>query len=215
MLTLLVWPLGTLAGPALAAETESAEPAILVLGDSLSAAYGLPLDQGWVALLQQRIDERGLPFRVINAAISGDTVAGGLSRLPALLDEYSPALVVVELGANDGLRGLPPGQVESQLVRLVQQVQRAGATAVVAGIRLPPNYGSAYTERFQRLFAAVADQTGAALIPRLLAGIAEDRALMQADGLHPTAEAQAKILENVWPVLQPLLNAAAVVAVPE
>ncbi|NEX17322.1 MAG: arylesterase [Halochromatium sp.] len=184
------------------------EPVLLVLGDSLSAAYGLPLDQGWVNLLQMRIDERGLPHRVVNAAISGDTVTGGLSRLPALIAEHWPEIVLIELGANDGLRGFPPSKIEDDLVTLVEQAQAANAQVVLIGLRLPPNYGSAYTERFQRLFATVAERTGVDLVPRLLAGVAEDLALMQADGLHPTAEAQPIILETVWPVLAPLLNGA-------
>lgn len=184
------------------------EPVILVLGDSLSAAYGLPLDQGWVSLLQSQISERGLPYSVANAAISGDTVAGGLSRLPRLLAEYEPALVLIELGANDGLRGFPPTQIESGLVKLVEQAQSEGARVLLIGVRLPPNYGPAYTERFQRLFATVADQTGAALVPRLLSDVAEDPSLMQSDGLHPTAEAQPLILDTVWPILTPLLEGA-------
>ncbi len=181
-------------------------PVILMLGDSLSAAYGMPLDQGWVSLLQTRIDERDLPHRVVNAAISGETVAGGLSRLPALLAEHAPTLVLIALGANDGLRGFAPAQIENDLATLVEQAQAADADVVVIGVRLPPNYGPAYTERFQRLFATVADRTGVALVPKLLVNVAEDRRLMQADGLHPTAEAQPLILETVWPVLAPLLD---------
>ena len=190
-----------------AAGSPTAEaPVLLVLGDSLSAAYGLPLDQGWVSLLQSRITDHGLPHRVVNAAISGDTVAGGLSRLPSLLVEHEPTIVLIELGANDGLRGFPPAKIESDLVTLVEQAQSVGARVLVVGLRLPPNYGSAYTERFQQLFAKVAERTGAALLPRLLADVAEDRGLMQADGLHPTAEAQPMILDTVWPVLLPLLT---------
>jgi acyl-CoA thioesterase-1 len=199
-------PTDTLA-PIAAARITNA-PVVLVLGDSLSAAYGLPLDQGWVSLLQARIDERGLPHRVVNAAISGDTVAGGLSRLPALLVDHQPDIVLIELGANDGLRGFPPSKIGDDLVALVEQAQASGAQVVLIGVRLPPNYGSAYTERFQRLFATVAERTGVELVPRLLAGVAEDRALMQADGLHPTAEAQPMVLETVWPVLAPLLEGA-------
>lgn len=184
-------------------------PVLLVLGDSLSAAYGVPLDQGWVSLLQARIDARDLPYQVVNAAISGDTVAGGLSRLPALLAEHEPAIVLIELGANDGLRGFAPARIEEDLIALVEQAQAAEAEVVLIGVRLPPNYGSAYTERFQRLFATVAERTGAALVPRLLADVAEDPSLMQADGLHPTAEAQPLILETVWPVLEDLFERSA------
>lgn len=194
------------AAEAVQAAGQTEAPVLLVLGDSLSAAYGLPLDQGWVNLLQARIDERGLSYRVVNAAISGDTIAGGLSRLPALLADHQPEIVLIELGANDGLRGFPPSKIEDDLVTLVEQAQAADAHVVLIGLRLPPNYGPAYTERFQRLFANAAERTGVALVPRLLAGVAEDLALMQAIGLHPTAEAQPMILETVWPVLAPLLS---------
>lgn len=197
---------GRSAGSSLNAHASSAAPVLLVLGDSLSAAYGLPLDQGWVNLLQARIEAHNLPHRVVNASISGDTVAGGLSRLPTLLAEQRPQIVVIELGANDGLRGFPPVRIQADLIRLVEQTQKAGARVLLAGVRLPPNYGPAYTERFQRLYATVADETGAALVPRLLDGVAEDAALMQDDGLHPTAAAQPRILENLWPVLLPLLE---------
>jgi len=222
---LLLWPLAASAESLPAASTadrasapgadgaqdasivEAAQaPVLLVLGDSLSAAYGLPLDQGWVSLLQSRIDERDLPHQVVNAAISGDTVAGGLSRLPTLLTDHQPAIVLIELGANDGLRGFAPTQIEDDLVTLVKQVQATDAQVVLIGVRLPPNYGPAYTERFQRLFANVAERTGIDLVPRLLAGVADDLALMQADGLHPTAEAQPLVLDNVWPALEPLLK---------
>jgi acyl-CoA thioesterase-1 len=143
----------------------------------------------------------------VNASISGDTTAGGLSRLPALLAEYRPAVVIIELGANDGLRGFPPKRIAAALEDLTQQAQAAGARVLLVGVRLPPNYGSAYAEQFQAVYAQVAAATGAALVPRLLDGVAEDRALMQADGLHPTAVAQPRLLDNVWPVLLPLLHA--------
>jgi acyl-CoA thioesterase-1 len=193
-------------GSAARAASAAESPVLLVLGDSLSAAYGLPLDQGWVSRLQERIDAQGLPHRVVNASISGDTVAGGLSRLPTLLTQWSPAVVVVELGANDGLRGFAPATIGADLTRLVEQIQKTGAEVLVAGVRLPPNYGPAYTERFQRLYAQVAAATGAALVPRLLAGVAEEPSLMQDDGLHPTAAAQPRILDNLWPELAPLLE---------
>ena len=181
-------------------------PTLLVLGDSLSAGFGTTLDQGWVSLLKQRIADRGLPYRVVNASISGDTTAGGLSRLPALLQEHRPEVVIIELGANDGLRGFPPKRIAAALTDLTQQAQGAGARVLLVGVRLPPNYGSAYAEQFQAVYTRVAEATGAALVPRLLAGVAEDRGLMQADGLHPTAAAQPKLLDNVWPVLLPLLE---------
>jgi len=183
-------------------------PVILVLGDSLSAAYGIPLDQGWVNLLQQRLEDRGLPYRVVNASVSGDTVAGGLSRLPELLDTRAPDLVIVELGGNDGLRGFTPAQIADHLDRIISRSRDSGAKVLLVGVRLPPNYGTAYTERFQRMYRDVAERNGVPLVPRLLDGIAEDRALMQADGVHPVAAAQAAMLDNVWPVLAPMLGAA-------
>lgn len=178
-----------------------------MLGDSLSASFGTALDQGWVSLLKQRLAAEGLPHQVINASISGDTTAGGRSRLPALLAAHEPAVVVIELGANDGLRGFPPKRIAAALTALVEEAQAAGAQVLLIGVRLPPNYGTRYAEQFQRLYAEVAEDTGAALVPRLLAGVAEDRALMQADGLHPSAAAQPRLLETVWPVLLPLLQA--------
>ncbi len=187
------------------AEATADPPSLLVLGDSLSAGFGTALDQGWVSLLKQRIAARGLPHEVVNASISGDTTAGGLSRLPALLAEHRPRVVIIELGANDGLRGFPPKRIAAALTELTAQAQESGAQVLLAGVRLPPNYGSAYAERFQAVYAQVAEATGAALVPRLLAGVAEDRDLMQPDGLHPTAAAQPKLLDNVWPVLLPLL----------
>ncbi len=203
-MALSLWWAGA-AGPAVAA----GQPHLLVLGDSLSASFGTALDQGWVGLLKARIDTAGLPHTVVNASISGETTAGGRSRLPALLREHTPAVVIIELGANDGLRGFPPQRIAAALTDLVEQSQAAGAEVLVVGVRLPPNYGTAYAEQFQQVFADVAAATGAALVPRLLAGVAEDRRLMQADGLHPTAAAQPQMLDNVWSVLEPLLHATA------
>lgn len=183
-------------------------PLLLVLGDSLSAAYGIALDQGWVSLLQTRLRALDSPWEVVNAGISGDTTAGGIARLPDLLEAHRPALVMIQLGANDGLRGFAPAQIATHLERLIALAQDAGAEVLLIGLRLPPNYGPAYTERFQRMFAEVAERTGVALVPRLLAGVAEEPDLMQADGLHPQAAAQPLILDNVWPVLAPLLGLA-------
>ncbi|MCU0835173.1 MAG: arylesterase [Chromatiaceae bacterium] len=197
--------LAGLCAPALSLASEP--PVILVLGDSLSAAYGLPTEQGWVALLAQRLSGHGLPHQVINASVSGETTGGGLTRFPALLARYHPRVVIVQLGANDGLRGLGFDQIGSNLTRLIRLSQEADARVLLIGLRLPPNYGAAYTEGFQAIFPAVAEQTGVPLAPRLLAGVAEDWGLMQPDGLHPTAEAQPRMLENVWPHLLPLLEA--------
>lgn len=184
-------------------------PVLLVLGDSLSAAYGMALDQGWVALLQRRIEERGLAWRVVNASISGDTTAGGLARLPALLAEHRPALVILELGANDGLRGLPPERIADNLRRLIAMAREAGAGVLLVAVPMPPNYGQAYTLRFQRLFPEVAGDSGVALVPGLLDGIAVDVNQMQEDGLHPLPAAQPRMLEHVWGVLAPLLGDSA------
>ncbi len=200
--------------PARADQPPDQAPVLLVLGDSLSAGYGIPLAQGWVSLLQARIEADGLPHRVVNASISGDTTAGGLARLPALLDQHRPAVVVIELGANDGLRGFSPSRIEATLGELIALAQAAGSEVLVIGIRMPPNYGAAYSERFQRVFAEAADRFGAASAPRLLDGVAEEPALMQADGLHPLAEAQPRLLDNVWPALLPLLEATAAAAPP-
>lgn len=180
-------------------------PVILVLGDSLSAAYGIRPEQGWVALLEARLREQGLEQRVVNASVSGETTAGGISRLPALLEARRPALVVIALGANDGLRALPLQQLRANLDRLVRMAQGAGAQVVLVGITLPPNYGAGYVKRFQESFQTVASETKVPLVPMLLTGVAEQRALMQPDGYHPTAQAQPLMLENVWTELRPLL----------
>ena len=183
-------------------------PVILVLGDSLSASYGLDRESGWVSLLEERLRERGMVYRVVNASVSGDTTAGGLTRLGALLDDHAPALVVIELGANDGLRGLGFEVIRNNLMTLVERSRAAGSRVIVAGLRLPPNYGAAYTDGFQAVFREVAETESVPLVPDLLAGVAENWDLMQADGLHPTAEAQPRILDNVWPILEPLLEAS-------
>jgi len=180
-------------------------PVVLILGDSLSAGYGIALEQGWVSLLQARIRARGLPHEVVNASISGETTAGGLTRLPRLLDEHRPAVMVIELGANDGLRGFSPARIEAALEEMVELARVAGSQVLVVGVRMPPNYGAAYSERFQRVFADVAAGQDVALMARLLDGVAEVPELMQADGLHPRASAQPKLLENLWPDLLPLL----------
>lgn len=178
---------------------------LLVLGDSLSAAYNMEVRAGWVALLQQRLQRQKLPYQVVNASISGDTTAGGLARLPKLLAEHQPRVVIVELGGNDGLRGLPPEQAKRNLATIVTQTKRAGARVLLLGVQLPPNYGTRYNERFQRIYREVAAEQKVPLVPFVLEGIAANPKLMQADGIHPNVEAQAPILENVWPRLQPLL----------
>ncbi|MCU0972028.1 MAG: arylesterase [Gammaproteobacteria bacterium] len=182
-------------------------PTVLVLGDSLSAAYGIAQDRGWVALLQRRLADRGLPHRIVNASVSGETTRGGLTRLPRLLEEHRPDLVVIELGANDGLRGISDRVLADNLRALVETSTGSGARVLLLGIRLPPNYGAAFNARFDRVFDEVARETQTPLVPFFLKGVAEDRELMLPDGLHPAAEAQPTLLDNVWPALEPLLEA--------
>lgn len=181
-------------------------PTLLILGDSLSAAYGIPAERGWVKLLQDRLKERGFPHRVVNASISGDTTSGGLSRLPAALHRERPAIVILELGANDGLLGQPPMVMSQNLARMIELSQQTGARVLLAEMRIPPNYGPTYTEKFHATFAELAGHYAIPLIPFLLDGVAGNPALTQEDGLHPRAEGQPRILENVWPTLEPLLR---------
>jgi len=190
--------LALLSGPTSAAS-------LLVLGDSLSAGYGIPREQGWVSLLSQRLQQRGYALDVVNASVSGETTSGGLARLPSLLETHSPALVLIELGANDGLRGTPLEVVRGNLDRLVTQSQQAGARVLLIGNHLPPNYGPQYATAFFNLFAEVADERDVALVPFFLDGVAQNLDLMQRDGLHPSAEAQPRLLETVWSGLEPLL----------
>jgi acyl-CoA thioesterase-1 len=181
------------------------QPTLLVLGDSISAAYGIDTDEGWVALLQQRLNSDGFNYRVVNASVSGDTTRTGLNRLDDALRQYKPAIVIVALGGNDGLRGLPFSEIESSLNGIIELSQQQGAKVLLTGVRLPPNYGAFYNTRFAKLFRQLADSWQVALVPRLLDQVADHRELMQADGIHPVAAAQSRILENVWPHLQPLL----------
>lgn len=180
---------------------------LLVFGDSLSAAYRMNERDGWVALLQQRLHDETRPWQVINGSVSGETTAGGLSRLPAMLDAHDPDIVILELGGNDGLRGLPVPSIRQNLERMIQMSQQAGAQVILAGIQIPPNYGPRYTAPFYAQYEELADQYGLILIPFLLDGIAEHAALMQDDGIHPTAAAQPMIVDIVWPALLPLLKA--------
>ncbi len=182
-------------------------PVIAVLGDSLSAAYGMPAERGWVALLQQRLAAEGYRHRVVNASISGDTTRGGLARLPALLEKHRPEVLVVELGGNDGLRGLPIAETRANLAQIIDRAQAAGARVVLVGVQLPPNYGPAFTRRFAAMFGELAQEKAVALVPFILEGIATEPALMQDDGIHPTAEAQPLMLDLVWPRLRAVLDA--------
>ena len=178
---------------------------LLVVGDSLSAAYGIDAATGWVAQLQQRLRQQQLDYTVINASISGDTSANGRARLPRALAQHRPALVVIELGGNDGLRGLPLPQMKRNLAEMVRAAKRAGARVLLIGIKLPPNYGQRYTRDFERVYQDLAKEQRVALVPHLLDGVAGIDGLMQPDGIHPTAAAQPRMLDNVWPALRPLL----------
>ena len=182
------------------------ERTVLVMGDSLSAAYGLAPREGWVALLADRLRTERPGWRVANASISGETTAGGASRIAAELARHSPEVVVIELGANDGLRGLDLAQTRANLERMILASRDAGARVLLVGMRLPPNYGPQYTEAFERNFVELAEAHGAALLPFLLEPIAMDRDAFQADNLHPVAEAQPKLRDHVWPALRPLLD---------
>lgn len=175
---------------------------VLVLGDSIGASLGVPLGKGWVALLERQITH----CTVINASISGETTEGGKARLPGLLDEYQPRIVVLELGGNDGLRGFPPAAIRANLLEMITTAREAGSRVLLLGMRIPPNYGSRYTEAFHRIYRELADETESALVPFLLEGIATDTTLMQTDGIHPNTAAQPLIVDNVLSTLLPLLQ---------
>lgn len=184
----------------------AAQRTVLVYGDSLSAGYGMPASQGWVALLDKRLAARKPGWTVANASISGETTAGGVSRIAQVLQRVEPDVVVIELGANDGLRGLPLAQSRDNLQRMVQASRRAGAKVLLVGMRMPPNLGKRYTEGFAANYRAVAEAEGVALLPFLLEPVAADRASFQDDNLHPTAAAQPRLLDHVWTSLEPLLD---------
>ncbi|MEZ5582970.1 MAG: arylesterase [Candidatus Competibacteraceae bacterium] len=182
------------------------EPTIMVVGDSLSTGYGIDAAQGWVNLLQQRLRDNGFPHRVINASVSGDTSRGGLARLPTALELHQPTIVILELGGNDGLRGLSLKSLQDNLAAMIELGRDAGAQVLLAEMRIPPNYGPVYTKKFQNLYGELAQRYAIPLIPFLLEGVAGNGDLMQADGIHPMTEAQPQILDNVWPVLESLLK---------
>jgi acyl-CoA thioesterase-1 len=201
ILVLLLSFLG-LAAPAMGAD----KPVILVLGDSLSAGYGIPVEQGWVARLQQRLDAEGYGYTVVNASVSGETTAGGLERLPRALAKHEPVVVVIELGGNDGLRGLPVAELRANLEALVTRSREAGAEALLAAIRMPPNYGPQYTQKFYAVYESLAREKKVPWVPFFLEGVALREDLFQDDGIHPALDAQPILLDNVWPVLEPLLK---------
>lgn len=200
--------LGVLAGWSSGVAAAAEAPVILVIGDSLSAEYGLKPGAGWVALLQARLAEQKKPHRVVNASISGDTTSGGRSRLPTALRTHKPAIVILELGGNDALRGLPLTSTRANLLAMAEAARAAGAKVVVVGMQVPPNYGAAYGRDFEGLFADVAKQARAGLVPFLLKGVADRADAMdwfQPDRIHPLAKAHPQMLDNVWPALKPLL----------
>lgn len=199
------------AAPAVHAQTSAPAPGsaprtLLVVGDSLSAEYGLVRGTGWVPLLARRLSEQYPDYQVVNASISGDTTSGGVSRLPALLQRHHPAIVVLELGPNDALRGLSLKMTEQNLRDMARQARQAGARVLIVGMQIPPNYGRDYAQRFAAVFPAVAKAEQAGLVPFLMDGMATDRALFQADGIHPNEQAQPLLLDNVWAALQPILK---------
>ena len=198
-----------LAGTYAAAFGAGAAPVIMVVGDSLSAEYGIQRGSGWVALLEQRLRKEKIAARVVNASISGDTTSGGRSRLPALLKQHQPTHVVIELGGNDALRGLPLAMTEGNLSQMTQAAQQAGAKVLLVGMQVPPNYGGEYADRFSGLFGKVARQHKAAVVPFLLKGVADGPdplKLFQPDRIHPREEAQPMMLETVWPELKKILK---------
>lgn len=189
-----------------ATAAQTGKPVILVVGDSLSAGYGVAVDSTWVALLQRRLTQEGYGYRVVNASISGDTTGGALNRLPRALDLHRPAIVVLELGGNDGLRGLPLKQVRANFEAMLAQIRAKGAKPVLIGMRMPTNYGPAYADGFHALYGELAKKYAAPHLDFFLDRVALDPELMQADGIHPTTKAQPILLDNMWPVLRPLLK---------
>ena len=188
------------------ASAYSAPKTVLVVGDSLSAEYGLTRGAGWVALLEQKLKANKIEANIVNASISGETTSGGRARLPALLNQYKPQVVVIELGANDGLRGLPVPAAESNLRQMITMSQDKGAKVMLVGMRMPPNYGRAYTEKFFGMFGKLSKEYKAPLVPFMLEGVADKPALFQADRLHPNAQAHPIILNNIWPTLSTLIT---------
>ncbi len=186
--------------------TGASTPVVLVVGDSLSAGYGMALDEAWPRLLEQKLQAQGHDYRVVNASITGDTTQGGRTRLPGLLERHSPALVIIELGGNDGLRGLPLATTRANLEAMTRASREAGAEVLLTGIVLPPNYGASYTQAFEAIYTDLSRAHDALLVPFFMEGVALTDGMMQADGIHPNAAAQPVLLDNVWRVLGPALG---------
>ena len=183
---------------------------VLVIGDSLSAGYGIEVDQSWTTLLQSRLQSQGYEYRVVNASISGDTTEGGASRIAAALDNFSPQLVILELGGNDGLRGIPTDRMKDNLTSIIEASQTTGASVIMLGIRIPTNYGARYTAAFEAVYRDLAEQHRIPWVEFFMEGVALNKELMQEDGIHPNAEAQSLLLDNAWPVVSEALASRAV-----
>ena len=182
-------------------------PTVLIFGDSLSAGFGIDVDQSWAALLQQRLEEQGYEHRVVNASISGETTAGGAARIDSAIGEFSPDVIILELGGNDGLRGFPPARIKSNLELIARHARDSGAGVVLLGIRIPTNYGARYTQAFEAVYAEVATELGIRWIEFFMEGVALNDELLQEDRIHPNAEAQPVLLDNAWPVIRDTLDA--------
>lgn len=183
----------------------TAPPTVLVFGDSLSAGYGIDVDQSWTALLQARLHAEGYEHRVVNASISGDTTESGATRIGPAIENFDPELIILELGGNDGLRGIPPGRMKGNLEKIIRTSKESGADVVLLGIRIPPNYGPRYIELFDQVFREVADENGVPWLEFFMDGVALNAELMQSDGIHPNAQAQPVLLDNVWPIISEAL----------
>ena len=188
------------------AAAATGERTLLVFGDSLSAAYGLRADQGWVARLQQRLASQGYGYRVVNASVTGETTSGGRSRIARTLSQHRPTIVLLELGGNDALRGLPVRETQANLKAMIEAAKRGGSKVLLLGVQIPPNYGAAYARSIEAMYVALAAEARVPLVPFILEGFALDPNYMQADGIHPNAAGQPKVLENVWPSLSRLLE---------
>jgi len=202
ILSLLISVFGLIPYTAIASEPS----VLLILGDSLSAGYGMDREQSWVRLFELRLQQHGYSYRILNSSISGDTTQGGLARLPRLLDRYQPEIVIIELGGNDGLRGINPDVTRANLVNMIQQCQQNGARVLLAGIKLPPNYGEVYLKQFESIYADLASEYETLLVPFFMDGVVFRPDLLQADGIHPNEKGQPVLLDNVWSVLAPHLG---------